>query len=170
MKEIEAKVLDVDVEELKDKLEEISAEKIFEETVKSEFYDFEDGRIEQNGQIRLRTVGKKSFITRKTDVEDDRAKVKEEIEFDIDDKNQARQFLKSIGLQKIEQGEKKRAKWKKDSIEYVIDWYPEIPPLLEIEAPTHEKLEDAFDELGYSMDETVNWGGSKVYRHYNVKR
>ena len=170
MKEIEAKVLDVDVEELKDKLEEISAEKIFEETVKSEFYDFEDGRIEQNGQIRLRTVGKKSFITRKTDVEDDRAKVKEEIEFDIDDKNQARQFLKSIGLQKIEQGEKKRAKWHKNSVEYVIDWYPEIPPLLEIEAPSHQKLEEAFEELGYDFRETLDWGSSKLHSHYDIER
>ena len=170
MKEIEAKVLEVEPEELRKNLDDIGANKLFEEKVSSEFYDFEDGRIEKKGQIRLRIIGDNSFITRKIDVDDDRAKVKEEIEFEVRNPDQVRKFLKSIGLEKIKSGEKKRAKWKKDSIEYVIDWYPEIPPLLEIEAPKHEKLEDAFDELGYSMDETVNWGGSKVYRHYNVKR
>lgn len=111
MKEIEAKVLEVDVEDLIEKLQDIGTEKVFEEKVKSEFYDFEDGRIEENGQIRLRSIGEEtSFITRKKDVQDDRAKVKEEIEFNVDSKDQARKFLNSIGLNRIEDGEKKESK------------------------------------------------------------
>jgi adenylate cyclase class 2 len=170
MKEIEAKILEVDTEELRQKLEDIGAIKVFEEQVKSEFYDFEDGRIEENGQIRLRTIGDNSFVTRKIDVDDERAKVKEEIEFDVENPDEVRKFLKSIGLEKIETGEKKRAKWQKNSVEYVIDWYPGIQPLLEIEAPSHQKLEEAFEELGYSFEETLDWGSSRVYKHYGVKR
>lgn len=170
MREIEAKILEIDPEELRKKLEGIGATKVFEKQVKSDFYDFEDGRIEENGQIRLRTVGDHSFVTRKNDVDDDRAKVKEEIEFDVDNPEEVRKFLKSIGLKQIEDGEKKRAKWHKNSVEYVIDWYPEIPPLLEIEAPSHQKLEKGFEQLGYSFEETVDWGSTRVHEHYEVQR
>lgn len=170
MKEIEAKILEIDPEELRGKLEKIGAIKVFEEQVKSEFYDFEDGRIEENGQIRLRTIGDRSFVTRKIDVDDERAKVKEEIEFDVEDPDEVRKFLKSIGLEKIENGEKKRAKWHKNSMEYVIDWYHGIPPLLEIEASSHQKLEESFEELGFSFEETVDWGSNRLHKHYNTDR
>ena len=170
MKEIEAKILEIDTDELRKKLEKIGAIKVFEEQVKSEFYDFKDGRIEENGQIRLRTIGDRSFVTRKIDVVDERAKVKEEIEFDVEDPDEVRKFLKSIGLEKIESGEKKRAKWHKNSMEYVIDWYHGIPPLLEIEASSHQKLEESFEELGFSFEETVDWGSSRVHQHYGVER
>jgi adenylate cyclase class 2 len=170
MKEIEAKILEIDPEELCGKLEGIGASKVFEDNVKSDFYDFEDGRIEENGQIRLRTIGDHSFVTRKIDVDDERAKVKEEIEFDVENPDEVRKFLKSIGLEKIESGEKKRAKWQKNSVEYVIDRYPGIPPLLEIEAPSHQKLEKAFEDLGYRFEETVDWGSSKLHRQYDVER
>lgn len=170
MKEIEAKILEVDTDKLRAKLEEIGVSKVFEENVKSEFYDFEDGRIEENGQIRLRTIGDNSFVTRKIDIDDDRAKVKEEIEFDVEEPDEVRKFLKSIGLEKIESGEKKRAKWHKNSVEYVIDWYPGIPPLMEIEAPSHQKLQKAFKKLGYEFEKTVDWGSTKLHEHYDTKR
>ena len=168
MKEIEAKILEVDTDELREKLDGIGASKVFEKQVSSEFYDFEDGRIEENGQIRLRTIGDNSFVTRKIDVDDDRAKVKEEIEFDVENPDEVRKFLKSIGLEKIETGQKRRAKWHKNSVEYVIDWYPGIPPLLEIEAPSHQKLEESFEELGFSFEETVDWGSDRVHKNYKT--
>lgn len=49
----------------------------------------------------------------------------------------------------------------KGNLEFVIDENKEVPPLLEIEAPSHEKLKEAFEELGFSMDETVNWASVK---------
>jgi len=47
MKEIEAKILEIDPEGLREKLEKIGASKVFEEQVRSEFYHFDDGRIEE---------------------------------------------------------------------------------------------------------------------------
>ena len=170
MKEIEAKILEIDVEKVRQEMEKLGAEKKFEGNVVSEFYDYKDGRIEENGLLRLRATGEHTFITRKTDIEDDRAKVKEEIEFDVSDIDEARKFLTSLGLEKKHDGEKKRAKWHKGPIEYVIDWYPGIPPLLEIEAPNHEQLEQAFKQLGYNPEDTVDWGANKVYQYYGEER
>ncbi len=107
MKVLKGKVLEVDVDSLREKIEDTGAEKVFGEEVNLEFYDFDNGEIEDYRQVRFRSVGDHSFITRKTDVEDDRAKLKDDIEFDVERKKEARKFLKSIGLEKIESGEKR---------------------------------------------------------------
>lgn len=113
--EIEAKLLEVDKERVSEKIEDLGAKKAFEGKMRSEFYDFPDGRIEENGLLRLRTKGSESFITRKIDVSQDEVKEKEEIEFDVSSPEEAKQFLRSIGLEKIYSNEKKRTKWVKET-------------------------------------------------------
>lgn len=164
--EIEAKVLEINQEELSNKIEELGAEKVFDSHIESEFYDFPDGRIEENGLLRLREREDKIFVTRKKDVSYDDAKEMEEIEFDVSSREEARKFLKSLGLEKVHKSQKNRTKWVLDDTELVIDKLPEIPPMLEIEAPTEEKLKEGFEKLGYSREETVNWGAKKVREKY----
>ncbi len=164
--EIEAKVLEVNKEELSEKLRNIGAEKVFDSQIKSELYDFPDGRIEEEGVLRLRTREDKSFVTRKQRVAFDDAKEMHEIEFDVDDPEEFREFMKSIGAEKVREGNKNRTKWVKDDIEFVIDKIPNIPCFLEVEAPDREEMKNAFQELGYSMEETVNWGAKEIFEHY----
>jgi adenylate cyclase class 2 len=164
--EIEAKVLEVDKEKLSEKIEELGAEKKFESSMRSEFFDFPDSRIEKDGILRLRTRDGEAFITRKREVAYDDAKEMEEIEFDVSDPEETREFLRSLGLERIAESEKTRAKWVKGDTEFVIDKFSGIPHFLEIEAPDREKLMESFEALGFSQDETVNWGGKKVFEHY----
>lgn len=164
--EIEAKVLEIDEEELTEKLRNIDAEKVFDSHIKSELYDFPDGRIEEDGVLRLRTREDKSFVTRKQKVAFDDAKEMHEIEFDVDDPEEFREFMKSIGAEKVREGDKHRIKWVKDDVEFVIDKIPGIPCFLEVEAPNREKMNEAFRELGFSMEETVNWGAKEIFEHY----
>jgi adenylate cyclase class 2 len=171
MKEIEAKILEIDPAEIRRKMQEMNAEKKFEGEVRSEFYDYEDGRIEENGILRLRRLGSETILTRKTDKENqDGAKVMEEIEFEVSDMDEARALLTSLDLEQIHSSEKTRAKWHHDNIEYVIDWYPDIPALLEVEAPTHQELTEAIEELGYNPDNAKDWGSHELYQHYNAER
>lgn len=166
--EIEAKVLEIDEEKLSEKLRSIGAQKIFDSHVKSELYDFPDGRIEENGVLRLRTIEDRSFVTRKEKVVfDDDAKEMHEIEFDVDNPEEFREFMNSIGAEKVREGSKHRIKWVKDDVEFVIDKIPEIPCFLEVEAPDREKMKKAFQELGFSMEETVNWGAKEIFEHYD---
>ncbi|MBY6294237.1 hypothetical protein GLU60_02500 [Nanohaloarchaea archaeon H01] len=90
----------------------------------------------------------------------------EEIEFDVSSLEETVEFSKSLGLEKVHHSQKNRFKRVLDDIEFVIDKLPEIPPMLEIEAPTREKLEESFAKLGYNMDETTNWGAKKVRDDY----
>ncbi|QKQ98733.1 CYTH domain-containing protein [Candidatus Nanohaloarchaea archaeon] len=171
MKEIEAKILEVDPAEIRRKMQEMNAEKKFEGKVQSEFYDYEDGRIEENGILRLRRLGSETILTRKTDEENqDGAKVMEEIEFEVGDMDEARALLTSLGLEQIHSSEKTRAKWHHGRIEYVIDWYPDIPALLEIEAPTQQELTEAIEDLGYNPDEAKDWDSHDLYQHYDAER
>lgn len=171
MKEIEAKILEVDPAEIRRKMQEMNAEKKFEGKVQSEFYDYEDGRIEENGILRLRRLGPDTILTRKTDEENqDGAKIMNEIEFEVSDMNEARELLTSLGLHQIHKSEKTRAKWHHGRIEYVIDWYPNIPALLEIEAPTQQELTEAIEELGYNPEDAKDWDSHDLYQHYDAER
>jgi adenylate cyclase class 2 len=167
MEEVEAKLLEVDEDEIYDALADSGAERVFEGDVRSEFYDFPDGRIEEEGVLRLRKMGDKTFVTLKRDISREESKVMEEIEFGVEDPDAFRSFLTSIGLEKIRESHKHRSKWEDGDVEYVVDSYPGIPPLLEIEAPDTAYLEEAFTELGYDFEETVSWDAGQVFDHYD---
>lgn len=166
--EIEAKVLEVDKDELGRKIEDLGAEKVFDSSLKSELYDFPDGRIEETGILRLRTRDDKSFVTRKEVIAFDDAKEMREIEFDVDDPDEFREFMASIGAEKIEENTKNRVKWVKDDVEFVIDKFPDISPFLEVEAPDRQEMKKVFQKLGFSMEETVNWGSKEIFEHYGL--
>jgi len=166
--EIEAKVLEINKKELSHKIEETGAKKVFDSHIESYFYDFPDGRIEENGILRLRKTSKNVFITRKKEIAYDDAKEMEEIEFNVSSMEEAKTFLNSIGLEKVAESEKNRIKWVKDDVEYVIDKIPDVPHLLEIEAPNRQKMKDSFEELDISVEETVNWGAEKTLKYYNL--
>lgn len=172
MEEIEAKILEVDPAEIRRKMQEMNAEKKFEGEVISEFYDFEDGRIEENGILRLRRLGSETILTRKTDdmENEDEAKILEEMEIKVSNMNEARSILTSLGLKQIHSSKKTRAKWHQGPIEYIIDWYPNILALLEIEAPTKQELTEAIKDLGYSPEDAKAWNSHDLYQHYNAER
>lgn len=90
-----------------------------------------------------------------------------EIEFDVSSIEEARKFLKSLGSEKVHESQKNRVKSELEDTEFVIDKLPNIPPLLEIEAHNKEKLIESFEKLGYSTEETVNWGAKEVREKYD---
>lgn len=166
MEEIEAKVLEIEPDSVRNQLQEHGAEQLFADEVRSLFFDYPDGRIEENGSLRLRQRGEDAFITLKQDVSREDAKVMEETEFYVDNADAAQAFLEQLGLEKIHESSKYRETWEKGDVLYVIDRYPGVPPLLEIEAPSLDALEQAYEELGYSMDDTVSWDAHDVMTHY----
>jgi len=166
MDEVEAKVLEIDEQYVVEQLEESGAQKVFNGEVTSRFYDYPDGRIEEQGVLRLREAGDHAFITYKIDISRDGAKTMEEIEFDVSNTEMADRFLRELGLKEVRSSSKHRQTWRHNDIEYVIDAYPGIPALLEIEAPDEERMYDAFEELGYARDELKSWDASQVHEHY----
>ena len=166
MNEIEAKIIEIDPEEVDRKVMENGGRKVFEGRIETIFYDFPDGRMEEKGVMRLRKSPGKAFITQKKDVSREGAKEMEELEVTIDSFEQADRILKGLGLEVVRKSSKKRTKYELKDAEVVVDSYSGIPPLLEVEAESREKIEDILETLGYSMEESVSWDASEVFEHY----
>ena len=150
MKELETRVVDIDVDDIRNKMESLGAIKVKSEDQVNEIYDFEDGRLLDNkGYARVRTTtdrltGKETvFMTTKKMLSQGTFKVMEENETIVEDGEMARRIFKSLGLVLQESISKYRESYKiNDSlIEIDINDKSFFPfSYLEIETTSEEKL------------------------------
>lgn len=169
MEEIEIKILDINKEEVIKKLIELGAEKVFEGEVKADYFDFEDERLKKEEKIlRLRKKGDKVELALKKKISMEQAKIMKEDEIVFDDHDAAEEILNGLGLKKIVEAlTKQRVSYSFDDVLFEFDTYTGIPTFLEIEAPTLEKLKEAVERIGFSMEDTKAWDAKQVIEHYN---
>ena len=166
MKELETRIVDIDVDDIRNKLISLGAEKVKSEDQINEIYDFEDGRLlAAKGYARIRTTvdrikGKETvFMTTKKMLSQDTFKVMEENEVIVDNKEMARKIFISLGLKLQESISKYRESYKiHDSlVEIDINDKNFCPfPYLEIETTSIEKLEEIVKLLGYTLEDTTS--------------
>lgn len=166
MKELETRIVDIDVDNIRSILESLGAAKVKSEDQVNEIYDFEDGRLlAQKGYARIRTTidriqGKEIvFMTTKKMLSQDTFKVMEENEVIVDNKEMAQKIFISLGLVLKESISKYRESYK------ILDSLVEIDindksfcpfPYLEIETTSVEKLEAIVKLLGYTLEDTTS--------------
>ena len=102
MKELETRVMDIDVDDIRNKMEALGAIKVKSEDQVNEIYDFEDGRLlADKGYARVRTTidkltGKETvFMTTKKMLSQGTFKVMEENETIVEDGEMAKKIFKS---------------------------------------------------------------------------
>lgn len=166
MQELETRIMDIDVEQIRSILLKNGAQKVKSEDQINDIYDFEDGRLlAQKGYARIRTVNDKLnnkivyFMTTKKMISQDRFKVMEENETIIEDKKMGEGIFKSLGLILKESNKKYRESYKLSDclIEIDINDKSFCPfPYLEIETTSEEKLEFVVKLLGYTLDDTTS--------------
>lgn len=166
MKELETRIVDIDVDDIRNKLTSLGAEKVKSEDQVNEIYDFDDGRLlAAKGYARIRTTvdrikGKETvFMTTKKMLSQDNFKVMEENEVIVDNREMARKIFTSLGLKLQESISKYRESYKiNDSlVEIDINNKSFCPfPYLEIETTSIEKLEEIVKLLGYTLEDTTS--------------
>lgn len=166
MQELETRIVDIDVENIRSILLENGAEKVKMEDQINDIYDFEDGRLlAKKGYARIRTVNDRLnnkivyFMTTKRMLSQERFKVMEENETIILDKVMGEGIFKSLGLILKESNKKYRESYKiYDSlVEIDINDKSFCPfPYLEIETDSEEKLDKIVKLLGYTLDDTTS--------------
>ena len=166
MQELETRIVDIDVDNIRTMLLSNGAEKVKMEDQVNDIYDFEDGRLlSQKGYARIRTVNDLLnnkvvyYMTTKKMLSQERFKVMEENETIIDNKQAGEGILKSLGLILKESNKKYRESYKLyDSlIEIDINDESFCPfPYLEIETSSEEKLEKVVKLLGYTLEDTTS--------------
>ncbi len=171
MKEIEVKILEIDVEEVEEKLKEMGVEKVFDGELVNVYFDFSDKRLEKEGKVlRLRKKDEKVILTYKKFITQDKAKIMDENELEIQDFGLMEKIFKEIGLSTLYEFKKHRITYKLNRIHFEIDKYPDIPAFLEIEAPDLEAIDEMVSKLGFSKEEVSSYSIKEVLEYYGKIR
>lgn len=163
--EIEVKILEINVDEIIAKLNALGAKKIGEKMQKRFVYDF-NPKIE-NSWIRLRTDGAKTTLTVK-EIHNDRIDGTKELEVVVDNFEKTNLLLEKLGYIAKGYQENKRISYILDNVEIEIDFWPRIPPYLEIEARTILEVETMVKKLGFDILQSTSISTTKVYKKYGI--
>ncbi|MBN1039704.1 MULTISPECIES: CYTH domain-containing protein [unclassified Clostridium] len=166
MQEIETRIMDIDIDNIRKILIDNGAENIKKEDQINDIYDFEDGKLLSNkGYARIRTVTDNInnkvvyYMTTKKMLSQERFKVMEENEVIVNDKKMAEGVFKSLGLKLKESNKKYRESYKifNSLIEIDINEKKFCPfPYLEIETTSEENLDKVVKLLGYTLEDTTS--------------
>ncbi|CAI3626377.1 class IV adenylate cyclase [Clostridium neonatale] len=164
--ELETRIVDIDVDNIRDILTLNNAEKVKSENQVNDIYDFEDGRLlAKKGYARIRTVADRLnkrtiyYMTTKKMISQNKFKVMEENEVIIDNKEMGEGIFKSLGLILKESNKKYRESYKifDSLVEIDINDKNFCPfPYIEIETNSEEKLDKIVKLLGYTIEDTTS--------------
>src|SRR3989344_4649269 len=154
MEEIEVKFLEVDIANLKSKLENFGAEFVGNFNYKRKVYDFPGLPLDKNNSwVRVRDEGDKIVMTYKQRLDVGNHimgdKGMKEIEIIVSDFNLADQFLKSIGMIVKFYEENKRER-------YILDY-------VEIEGNNWDSVEKISEKLGFVWDKHLKCSTMQIY-------
>ena len=157
-KEIEVKVLNIDLDEMEEKLIEVGAKLIAKEYQINTIFDSKDSYIEKNLDSYLRIRETKNLLkdesyinlTLKKNISNDGVRKNIEITSGIDDKDSMIYILKDLRYEVVKEGYKKRTSYLYDGIRFDLDRWDENTypyPYMEIEVEREEDLEKAINLL-----------------------
>jgi len=170
MLEHEVKFLQINPEEIQEKLKAIGANKVGDFFYRRRVFDYPDWRLDKAASwLRLRDEGDKVMLSFKqrlgADAHDGTTQDEgmKEIEVEVSDFNKTADLIFHLGFIEKHYAENKRTRWKKGNVEFDIDTWPELEPYLEIEAPSYEEIDQAIVELGLNAKEKKIFTTNQVY-------
>lgn len=150
MKEIEVKILDIDPVEAEKKLLDLGAKKISDEVFEEWlFWKPEWKKVRGRVRVRVRKSKNKVFVAYKETTKST-AEGNLEIEFEVSDMEAAVEFIKKLGVPVVRHQQKRRVHFEVDGLTVDIDYWPRIPPYMEIEGKSLEKIEKLMEKLAIS--------------------
>ncbi|MGL5634112.1 MAG: class IV adenylate cyclase [Sarcina sp.] len=166
MQEFETRIMDIDIDVIRNICTKISAINVKKENQINDIYDFPDRQLlNKKGYARIRTVedllNNKTiyFMTTKKMLSQDKFKVMEENETIIENGSMGANIFKSLGLELQESIKKYREsyKYKNSLIEIDINDKNFCPfPYIEIETTSEDELNEIVSLLGYTIEDTTS--------------
>ena len=171
--EYEATFLEINKEEVREKLRENGARMIKKEfLMKREVFDLPKGHEIRGGWLRIRDEGDKITMSLKIiegNVVSDNISNQKEVCLEIDNFENARIFLEKIGCIKKAYQESKRELWELDNVEITIDEWPFLEPFIEIEGKNEEDVKKATKKLGFNYKDAFFGSADFLYaKKYGV--
>ena len=160
--EIEAQFLDINIDEIRKKLEKAGAELVKPEVLmkRTVFYTGE------NSFARVRDEGDKIVMTYKNVSDEKSILGTKEVNIIVNDYDDAILFLKGCGLAAKAVQETKREIWTLSNCEISIDTWPWLPTFMEIEGPSEDEVWAAAQTLGYTKAQAKFGSVDSTYQHY----
>lgn len=162
MQEIEIKFLDIDPVEMEKRLIAVGAKKEWSRLFEEWIYE-KDEWLSVWGRVRVRNDGHKTTVSYKETLRDS-GLGNPEIEFESDNLSSIFIFLEKMGLKKVRHQQKKRTHFVFDGLFMDIDFWPKIPPLLEIEGSQKEYLDALASKLGLDPAKSVQLDTFQIYK------
>lgn len=163
--EIEARLLNVDVDDFIFKLRKAKAKFVGDWLQIRQCYDFNP--VNENKWIRLRTNGKVTTITIK---EIGSAKIDgtKELEFNVPDFETGDEFLNKLGYFARTKQENRRIQYVLDEVEIDIDFWPHLPTYVEFEAETEQLIINVCKKLGINYSKLTTIDNDSLYKKYGI--
>jgi adenylate cyclase class 2 len=164
--EIEVKFLDINHNELREKLSTLGAVCTKpERLMKRKNYDFSDGRLgkERNGWVRVRDEGDKITLSYKQ-LNNRELDGTHEVCLTVDSFEDADSFLKELGLEPNSHQVTKRESWRLNNFEIELDEWPWVKPYIEIEGPDEASLKDLAAKLDLDWSRACHGSVEVVYQ------
>lgn len=174
MEEIEVKFLDINKKEMENKLKNLGATFVGSFDYRLKPFDFPGYPLskERNAWVRLRDEGSRITLSYKqrlgvggNHLKDEGMK---EIEVEVSDFDKTSQILEEIGLVHKVYEEKKRTRYILSGVECDIDEWPLIPPYIELEGESIEKIKEVADKLGFKWENHIICSATQILKHYGV--
>lgn len=176
MKELETRVFDINVENIRKLMKDYKAKKVKEEYQINNIYDFEDKRLlKDKGYARIRITDDRlnnkevTYITTKKMLSQGMFKEMEENETIVSDKVAAEGIFNALGLKLQESIKKYRESYEINGGLLEIDINDEsfCPyPYIEIETNSKENLEEILEIVGYTLEDTSS---KTIYEYLEEK-
>ncbi len=168
-KEHEIKVLDVDIEQLVEKLDEIGAKKVYDDERTIITLDTPE-RMFLNKRDKLIRITDEGNIKVTMHVNQSKPEIKEGIKFKTSRLKETMDFFHELGLDSISKVKAKRISYELGKIDFDIDKFPVIPAFLEIDMEFLEeegyKLDELLKKLGLENNKIVVMGTEDIHNLY----
>ncbi len=149
MNEIELKFLDIDVQDIKNRLNKLGAKIKFDTVIES--YSFLakgfDSWNSNKKLLRVRKINNQVTITYKDPAKESDMTSREEIECNVDNHENAILLLEKIGFKCDNVFKKHRIHYELEDIHFELDTLDNIPTYLEIETTTEDAMVDICKKL-----------------------
>ena len=163
--EFEAKVLDIEPDELAERIVRLGGRRVGERLMRRYVYDIR--AVEASRWIRLRDDGTAVTLAVK-EIAHDGIDGTTETEVVVSDFEVTNELLVRMGFQAKSYQENRRSSFELDDAHLEIDWWPLIPPYLEIEGQSREHVVRVGEALGVSENGLTGENTVNVYARYGI--
>ncbi|MEI8410605.1 MULTISPECIES: CYTH domain-containing protein [unclassified Kribbella] len=163
--EFEAKVLEVEPDGMADSILRAGGRRVGDALMRRYVYDIQAG--DRSRWIRLRDAGTAVTLTVK-EIAHDGIDDTTETEVVVGDFETTNELLGRMGFEAKSYQENRRVSFELGGARLEIDWWPLIPPYLEIEGDSCEHVVGVGKLLGVSEDRLTGENTVKVYARYGI--